>query len=134
MRRRIVALSVGMTFLVVLAFSVPLALVVRQNIESKHLDEARFQADNVAYFISSQEPDGDQVASYIDGSSGRYDLIVGADGINSTVRESLFGVQPVRFTQQMAWRCIVPMTRTSTPARACLSIRRSISSSLRRLS
>ena len=37
------------------------------------------------------------------------DVIVGADGINSTVRESLFGVQPVRFTQQMAWRCIVPI-------------------------
>ena len=36
-------------------------------------------------------------------------MIVGADGINSTVRESLFGVQPVRFTQQMAWRCIVPI-------------------------
>ena len=37
------------------------------------------------------------------------DVLVGADGINSTVRECLFGVQPVRFTQQMAWRCIVPI-------------------------
>ena len=37
------------------------------------------------------------------------DVVVGADGINSTVRESLFGAQPVRFTQQMAWRCIVPI-------------------------
>ena len=40
--------------------------------------------------------------------------IVGADGINSTVRESLFGVQPVRFTQQMAWRCIVPIESVPT--------------------
>ena len=46
---------------------------------------------------------------FADGSQIEADVIVGADGINSTVRESLFGVQPVRFTQQMAWRCIVPI-------------------------
>ena len=37
------------------------------------------------------------------------DLVVGADGINSAVRESLFGAQAARYTQQMAWRCIVPI-------------------------
>jgi len=36
-------------------------------------------------------------------------VIVGADGINSTVRACLFGAQPARFTEQMAWRCIVPI-------------------------
>jgi salicylate hydroxylase len=30
------------------------------------------------------------------------------------VRDSLFGVQPVRFTQQMAWRCIVPIESVPT--------------------
>lgn len=49
------------------------------------------------------------VARFADGTEVEADVIVGADGINSTVRESLFGVQPVRFTQQMAWRCIVPV-------------------------
>ncbi len=49
------------------------------------------------------------VARFTDGAEVEADVIVGADGINSTVRESLFGVQPVRFTQQMAWRCIVPI-------------------------
>ncbi|MEA3026066.1 MAG: hypothetical protein QOF91_1351 [Alphaproteobacteria bacterium] len=53
--------------------------------------------------------DGTAVANFADGSQVEADVIVGADGINSTVRESLFGVQPVRFTQQMAWRCIVPI-------------------------
>jgi salicylate hydroxylase len=52
---------------------------------------------------------GGAVAHFADGSQIEADMIVGADGINSTVRESLFGVQPVRFTQQMAWRCIVPI-------------------------
>jgi salicylate hydroxylase len=53
-------------------------------------------------------------ATFADGSQIEADVIVGADGINSTVRESLFGVQPVRFTQQMAWRCMVPIERVPT--------------------
>lgn len=48
-------------------------------------------------------------ARFADGTEIEADAIVGADGINSAVRECLFGVQPVRFTQQMAWRCIVPI-------------------------
>jgi salicylate hydroxylase len=53
-------------------------------------------------------------ATFADGSQIEADVIVGADGINSTVRESLFGVQPVRFTQQMAWRCMVPIESVPT--------------------
>jgi salicylate hydroxylase len=52
---------------------------------------------------------GTAAAQFADGTAIETDVIVGADGINSTVRESLFGVQPVRFTQQMAWRCMVPI-------------------------
>jgi salicylate hydroxylase len=48
-------------------------------------------------------------ATFADGSTIEADVIVGADGINSVVRESLFGPQPARYTQQMAWRCIVPI-------------------------
>jgi salicylate hydroxylase len=48
-------------------------------------------------------------AAFADGREIEADVIVGADGINSTVRESLFGTQPVRYTQQMAWRCMVPI-------------------------
>jgi salicylate hydroxylase len=51
--------------------------------------------------------DGSAVAHFADGTQIEADVIIGADGINSTVRERLFGAQPVRFTQQMAWRCIV---------------------------
>jgi salicylate hydroxylase len=49
------------------------------------------------------------VARFAGGSEIEADVIVGADGLNSVVRESLFGVQPARYTQQMAWRCIVPI-------------------------
>ena len=52
---------------------------------------------------------GAAVASFADGRQIEADLVVGADGINSAVRESLFGAQAARYTQQMAWRCIVPI-------------------------
>ena len=44
-----------------------------------------------------------------DGSSESYDLVVGADGINSWVRKAVFGdtVAP-KFTGEMVWRCNVP--------------------------
>jgi len=54
------------------------------------------------------------VAVFADGRTLEADIIVGADGINSAVRESLFGAQPARFTQQMAWRCIVPIDHVPT--------------------
>jgi 2-polyprenyl-6-methoxyphenol hydroxylase-like FAD-dependent oxidoreductase len=53
-------------------------------------------------------------ATFADGQEIEADVIVGADGINSTVRECLFGAQPARYTEQMAWRCIVPIDRVPT--------------------
>ncbi len=37
------------------------------------------------------------------------DLVVGCDGIRSTVREQLFGSEPARFTGIVAWRALVPI-------------------------
>jgi 2-polyprenyl-6-methoxyphenol hydroxylase-like FAD-dependent oxidoreductase len=46
--------------------------------------------------------------SFTDGTRGRYDLVVGADGSNSVIREMTFGpqVRP-RYTGQMNWRATV---------------------------
>lgn len=41
------------------------------------------------------------------GESVQADVVVGADGIHSKVRESLFGEQPARFTGNMCWRTVV---------------------------
>jgi len=48
-------------------------------------------------------------AAFADGRTIEADVIIGADGINSVVREKMFGPQPARYTQQMAWRCMVPI-------------------------
>jgi salicylate hydroxylase len=48
-------------------------------------------------------------AAFDGGRTIEADVIIGADGINSIIREKLIGQQPARYTQQMAWRCMVPI-------------------------
>jgi salicylate hydroxylase len=43
-----------------------------------------------------------------DGTTVESDVVVGADGIHSVVREQLFGPQPARFTGNICWRGLVP--------------------------
>ncbi len=49
-------------------------------------------------------------ASFTDGSTGTYDLIVGADGTYSKVREMIFPEIKPRFTGQAVWRYNFPRT------------------------
>jgi 2-polyprenyl-6-methoxyphenol hydroxylase-like FAD-dependent oxidoreductase len=60
--------------------------------------------------FSNIEPAGNQVfVSFTDGTRSRYDLVIGADGCNSKVREVLFPNAPKpRFTGQACWRAVVP--------------------------
>jgi 2-polyprenyl-6-methoxyphenol hydroxylase-like FAD-dependent oxidoreductase len=46
-----------------------------------------------------------------DGTSAQGDIIVGADGIHSTVRSQLFGKELPRYTGNVAWRGLVPAER-----------------------
>jgi len=60
--------------------------------------------------ITSLRQDGQRVAVGLnDGSVREYDLVVGADGLASTVRQlTLSRVQPV-YTGQMVWRSLAPV-------------------------
>jgi salicylate hydroxylase len=49
------------------------------------------------------------VAQFRDGSEVEADIIIGADGIHSAVRASLFGPDAPRFTGQVCWRFVVPV-------------------------
>jgi len=54
-------------------------------------------------------PDGETaIAVFADGSEIEADVIVGADGIHSPVRASLFGPDAPRFTGKICYRSVVP--------------------------
>ena len=54
-------------------------------------------------------PDGDiAVARFADGGEIEADIIVGADGIHSPVRSSLFGPDAPRFTGKICYRSVIP--------------------------
>ena len=75
-------------------------------------DSTRNAGANVRLGVSfetlSQDADGVDVV-FTDGSRARYDLVIGADGVNSAVRHH---VKPdfagPRFTGQGSWRAVVP--------------------------
>jgi salicylate hydroxylase len=58
---------------------------------------------------------GDRVeARFANGNRAGFDVLVGADGIHSTVRAALFGPQQPRFTGCAAYRGVVPADRLTS--------------------
>jgi 2-polyprenyl-6-methoxyphenol hydroxylase-like FAD-dependent oxidoreductase len=47
--------------------------------------------------------------AFSDGSFGNYDLVIGADGITSTVRSLAFDTIAPSYTGAMAWRSVAPI-------------------------
>jgi 2-polyprenyl-6-methoxyphenol hydroxylase-like FAD-dependent oxidoreductase len=62
----------------------------------KRCTQVRWSGDDVA------------VARFADGSEAEADIIVGADGIHSVVRTSLFGPDAPRFTGKICYRSVIP--------------------------
>lgn len=52
---------------------------------------------------------------FTDKPSVRHDIVVGADGVHSILREGLFGALKAEFTGMIAWRGVIPIERL--PAR-----------------
>ncbi len=58
--------------------------------------------------------DGNRVrAEFEDGSTAEGDVIVGADGIHSMVRQHLHGEQPARFSHNIAFRGLAPAEKVA---------------------
>src|SRR5690606_2765054 len=55
------------------------------------------------------------MAHFDDGSTFEADIIVGADGIHSAVRDSLWGKDQASFTGHMCWRALVPVQQHPLP-------------------
>jgi 2-polyprenyl-6-methoxyphenol hydroxylase-like FAD-dependent oxidoreductase len=62
----------------------------------------------VTFSAIEQDDDGVDV-TFTDGTSGRYDLVIGADGISSAVRTAVFPDAPEpEYTGQVVWRYNLP--------------------------
>jgi salicylate hydroxylase len=59
--------------------------------------------------VGASSSDRGAVARFTDGSEAEGDAVIGADGIRSAVRESLFGADAPRFTRQICWRAMIPI-------------------------
>jgi salicylate hydroxylase len=74
--------------------------------------------------ITGYEQDGKQVSARTeDGKSLAGDLLIGADGIHSAIREQMLGPEKPRFTGNIAWRAVVPVERLGQdipPPSACI--------------
>ena len=53
--------------------------------------------------------------SFADGAAATADLVIGADGVNSRVREILLGPEPPTYTGTVAYRAIFPARLLGTP-------------------
>lgn len=61
---------------------------------------------------TSVERNDSKVTIAFDGKpSATFDVVIGADGVHSKIREQLFGSGPVKFTGIVAWRGVIPMER-----------------------
>jgi 2-polyprenyl-6-methoxyphenol hydroxylase-like FAD-dependent oxidoreductase len=54
-------------------------------------------------------------ARFENGADARGDVLIGADGINSTVRATMFGSSPPRYAGYTAWRGLVPFEHERAP-------------------
>lgn len=48
--------------------------------------------------------------TFNDGAAEKYDLVIGADGVNSTVRKLVFSDEPPQYVGNICWRFITPNT------------------------
>lgn len=67
--------------------------------------------------LTATEQDEDGVTcTFADGSAHRADVLIGADGIHSAVRTTLFGPEHPTFTGVVAYRSVVPVDRLTGTA------------------
>jgi salicylate hydroxylase len=105
-----------------LRFRQPLKAIAREKYGAPYMTAHRADLHNLlrraagdtpirlgANCIGASTVNGTAVARFADGTTTEADVVIGADGIRSAIRAQHFGADRPRFTEMMAWRCIVPM-------------------------
>ncbi|MCC2099404.1 MAG: FAD-dependent monooxygenase [Hyphomicrobiales bacterium] len=76
---------------------------------AKRVEELKPGAIHTGYRLVSYDEKGDSVtASFANGESATGDLLIGADGLKSVVREQMHGTDNPHYTGDAAWRFVVP--------------------------
>ena len=83
-----------------------LLAVLADAVRALKADAIRLGAKSIGF-----EQDADGVSLRLEGSSARGDALIGADGMHSNIRQTLFGADRPEFTGLMAWRGVIPMAR-----------------------
>jgi salicylate hydroxylase len=66
--------------------------------------------------VSIESGESSAVARFADGTEVEADVIIGADGIHSVVRTSLFGPDAPRFTGKICYRSVIPTANVRASA------------------
>ncbi len=69
------------------------------------------EAIHLASACTGFEQDAKEVILYLENRRVRGDVLIGADGIHSCIRQALFGKDKPVFTGLLAWRGVIPMNR-----------------------
>ena len=94
------------------AFGAPYYHIHRADLHAVLMDALGDVPVRLASRCVQLEQDGDGVTvRFADGYQERGDVVVGADGIHSVVREQLFGPESPRFAGLVAWRGVAPTER-----------------------
>ncbi len=92
----------GAPYLTVHRGDLALALVSAVRPESLHLGKR---------MVDLEQRSGGTVLCFEDGSRIHADVVIGADGVHSKIREVLFGVEAPIYTGHVAHRAIIPVSR-----------------------
>ena len=88
----------------------PFIGVERAKLQGALLSGAAAVPRRLATSITALRQEGECVAvGFSDGTTGAYDLVIGADGISSTVRQLAIGTALPVYSGQMAWRSLAPI-------------------------
>lgn len=88
----------------------PFIGIARRELQRALLAGAAAVPSRLGTTIDSLTQNGDGVAVELsDRSTGTYDLVIGADGIGSAVRELAFEASPPVYGGQMVWRSLAPV-------------------------
>ncbi len=60
-----------------------------------------------------EQHEADVTLTFVDGTQAQADLVIGADGIHSAVRATMFGAEQPRFTGVVAYRAVVPASKVA---------------------